>query len=66
MQVLIDLLCMASQEEVRMDPYPTVEFNSDMDHQTIFAVLLYHRWILKSLVYNTLAWKHPRMLFIPT
>ncbi|KAK6639269.1 hypothetical protein RUM43_007541 [Polyplax serrata] len=43
-------------------------FNFDFataNHQTIFAVSLYHRWVLKSYMCGSLVTKQPRVPFIP-
>lgn len=54
---------------IAMGEVPTFShFNFDFataNHQTIFAVSLYHRWVLKSYMCGSLVTKQPRVPFIP-
>lgn len=62
--VLHDLLHIATGGEVAVHTHINMDFES-VDHQTTFAVLLYHRWALKSYMSGSLVTKQPRLPFIP-
>lgn len=62
--LLQDLLYIAIGEEVSVHTHINMDFAS-IDHQTIFAVSLYHRWVLKSYMCGSLVTKQPRVPFIP-
>lgn len=64
MALLHDLLFIAMEEDVNIQAHSLLDFKIT-DHQTIFAVSLYHRWVLKAYMNGALITKQARVPFIP-
>ena len=64
MTMLRDLLFIATEEEPNIANHSSMDFTS-ADHQTIFSVSLYRRWVLKAIMCGALITKQARVPFIP-
>ena len=62
--LLHDLLYIAFEEDVNVNTHSNINLSS-ADHQTVFAISLYHRWVLKSYMCGSLIIKQPKVPFIP-
>jgi hypothetical protein len=62
--LLQDLLLLSQGKEVSAGTHEQIDITSLAAHE-LFAVLLYHRWVLRSAVGARLTIKQPRPSFIP-
>ena len=62
--LLQDLLYLTLEKDVDVETHWEMDMDSCPGH-VLFAITLYHRWVLRAVMYSRLAMKQTRQPYIP-
>lgn len=64
LMLLQDLLYLTLEKDADVEMHLELDLSSCPDH-VVFAISLYHRWVLRAVMYSRLAMKQTRQPYIP-